>query len=116
LIADKEIGLRMALGPLRGQVLRLIGAEGMTVGAIGIGVGVDGAFALSQVLTSLVFVVPVRDPLTFLAVAASIAVMMLAACMVPARKESRVRSLLSAASNDTGQPRHHQLGQLHSWN
>ena len=61
----REIGLRMALGAPRGQVLRLIVREGMTVGAIGIGVGIAGALALSRVLASLVFDVPVRDPLTY---------------------------------------------------
>ena len=61
----REIGLRMALGAPRGQVLRLIVREGMTVGAIGIGVGLAGALALSRVLASLVFDVPVRDPLTY---------------------------------------------------
>ena len=51
----QEIGLRMALGAPRGGVLRLIVREGMIVGAIGIGVGLAGAIALSRVLASLVF-------------------------------------------------------------
>jgi putative ABC transport system permease protein len=91
----REIGLRMALGAPRGQVLRLIVREGMIVGAIGIGVGVAGALALSQVLATLVFDVPVRDPLTYAAVAATLAVVALAACVVPARKASRVDPMVA---------------------
>ena len=54
----REIGLRMALGAPRAQVLRLIVREGMVVGAIGIGVGIAGALVLSRALASLVFDVP----------------------------------------------------------
>jgi putative ABC transport system permease protein len=86
----REIGLRMALGAPRAQVLRLIVREGMTVGAIGIASGLAGALVLSRVLASLVFDVPVRDPLTYLAVAAALAAVALAACAIPARKASRL--------------------------
>jgi putative ABC transport system permease protein len=91
----REIGLRMALGAPRQQVLRLIMREGMTVGAIGIGVGVAGALALSRVLASLVFDVQVRDPLTYIAVAAALALVALAACVIPARKASRVDPMVA---------------------
>jgi ABC-type antimicrobial peptide transport system permease subunit len=86
----REIGLRMALGAPRQQVLRLIMREGMTVGAIGIGAGVAGALLLSRVLASLVFDVPVRDPLTYVVVAATLTLVALAACVIPARNASRV--------------------------
>jgi ABC-type antimicrobial peptide transport system permease subunit len=91
----REIGLRMALGAPRVQVLRLIMREGMTVGAIGIGAGLAGALALSRVLASLVFDVPVRDPLTYVAVAAALALVALAACVIPARKASRVDPMVA---------------------
>ena len=91
----REIGLRMALGAPRHQVLRLIMREGMTVGAIGIGVGVAGALALSRVLGSLVFDVQVRDPLTYVAVAAALALVAIAACVIPARKASRVDPMVA---------------------
>ena len=94
----REIGLRMALGAPRQQVLRLIMREGMTVGAIGIGVGVAGALALSRVLASLVFDVQVRDPLTYIAVAAALALVALAACVIPARKASRVDPMVALRS------------------
>jgi putative ABC transport system permease protein len=91
----REIGLRMALGSPRGQVLRLIVREGMTVGAIGIGAGLAASLALSRVLGSLLFEVPVRDPLTYVAVAAALAVVALAACVIPARKASRVDPMVA---------------------
>jgi len=91
----REIGLRMALGAPRAQVLRLIVREGMTVGAIGIAVGVVGALVLSRVLASLVFDVPVRDPLTYLAVASMLTLVALAACAIPARKASRVDPMVA---------------------
>ena len=91
----REIGLRMALGAPRGRVLGLIVREGMVVGAIGIGVGIAGALALSRVLASLVFDVPVRDPLTYASVAVALTLVALAACVIPARKASRVDPMVA---------------------
>jgi putative ABC transport system permease protein len=91
----QEIGLRMALGAPSGHVLRLIVREGMTVGVIGIAIGVAGALAVNRVLDSLVFETPVRDPLTYLAVAASLAVVALLACVIPARRASRVDPIVA---------------------
>ena len=91
----REIGLRMALGAPRGRVLLLIVREGMVVGAIGIGVGIAGALALSRALASLVFDVPVRDPLTYAAVAAALTLVALAACVIPARNASRVDPMVT---------------------
>jgi len=91
----REIGLRMALGAPRGRVLLLIVREGMAVGAIGIGVGIAGALALSRALASLVFDVPVRDPLTYAAVAAALTLVALAACVIPARNASRVDPMVT---------------------
>jgi putative ABC transport system permease protein len=91
----REIGLRMALGAPRGRVLRLIIREGMVVGAIGIGAGIVGALAFSRVLASLVFDVPVRDPLTYLVVAFTLTIVAFAACVIPARKASRVDPMVA---------------------
>jgi putative ABC transport system permease protein len=91
----QEIGLRMALGAPRGQVLGLILREGMLVGLAGIGAGLAGALALSPVLGSLVFGVEVRDPYTYLVVATTLAAIALAACVIPARNASRVDPLVA---------------------
>ena len=94
----QEIGLRMALGAPAATVLRLIVSEGMTVGAIGIAVGIAGALAISRVLSSLVYETPVRDPLTFVLVALTLALVALVACVIPARKASRVDPIVALRS------------------
>jgi putative ABC transport system permease protein len=91
----REIGLRMALGAQRHGVVRLIVREGMTLGMIGIAVGVGGALALSRALTALVFGVSLRDPATYIVVAGTLGVVALAACLVPAFRASRVDPMLA---------------------
>jgi len=86
----REIGLRMALGAQPGEVVSLIVREGMAVGLAGIGAGLAGAWALSQVVATLLFRVRMRDPLTYAAVAAILTLVALAACAVPAYRASRV--------------------------
>jgi len=91
----QEIGLRMALGAQRRGVLRLIINEGMKVGALGIAIGLVAAFGLSRSLASLVFGVTVRDPWTYAVVAATLGVVALAACAIPARRASRVDPIVA---------------------
>jgi predicted permease len=91
----REIGLRLALGAPRRRVLRLIVREGMTMGVAGIGVGLVSALGVSEVLGSLVFGVPVRDPVTFVSVTLVLTVVALAACAVPALRASRVDPMVS---------------------
>jgi putative ABC transport system permease protein len=94
-LRTREIGLRMALGSPREQVVRLIVREGMTVGFIGIAAGVAGALAVNRVLERLVFDIAVRDPLTYVAVAVTLALVALVACAIPALKASRVDPLVA---------------------
>ena len=91
----QEIGLRMALGAQRAGVLRLIVREGMLVGAVGIGGGLAAALGLSRWLASLVYGVTVRDPWTYAAVAGTLVLVALAACVVPARSASRVDPIVA---------------------
>jgi hypothetical protein len=67
----------------------------MTVGSIGVAVGLAGAIAASRVLDSLVFDVQVRDPFTYVAVAAILVLVALMACVIPARKASRVDPIVA---------------------
>ena len=91
----REIGLRMALGAQPGRVLRLIVGEGMSVGLIGIGVGLVGGLALGRAVSSLVYGVPVRDPMTYGSVAVVLALVALAACILPAWRASRVDPMIA---------------------
>ena len=90
-----EIGVRMALGATPRGVLKLIIGEGMKVALIGIGAGLLGGLALGRALSSLVFGVPVRDPLTFTGVAVALAAVALAACAYPALRASRVDPIVA---------------------
>jgi ABC-type antimicrobial peptide transport system permease subunit len=85
-----EIGLRMALGATPGRVLRLVVGQGMRPVVLGIVIGVALAGAASRLLASLVFGVGTRDPVTFVAVPAVLAVVAIAASVVPARRAVRV--------------------------
>lgn len=86
----REIGLRMALGAQPRGVVQLIVGEGIKVVLIGIGIGLIAGFALGRALSSLVFGVAVRDPLTFAAVAVVLTAVGLAACAIPASRASRI--------------------------
>jgi putative ABC transport system permease protein len=87
---SREIGIRMALGARRPEILRLVVGEGMLTVAIGIGIGVLAAAGLSRFLESLLYAVRPGDPATFVAIPALIASVALAACVLPARRAMRV--------------------------
>jgi putative ABC transport system permease protein len=91
----REIGLRIALGARPGVVERLVVAEGMKVGLIGIGIGLLGALAVGRALSSIVYGVPVRDPATFAGVALALTVIALAACFIPARRAAKVDPMVA---------------------
>jgi len=85
-----EIGVRMALGAEPRRVVGLFLARGMLLAAIGVTVGLAGAFALSRLLDALLFQISPSDPLTYAAVALFAALVALAACYVPSRRAARV--------------------------
>ena len=86
----QEIGVRMALGAQRGQVLSLILRRGTALTAIGIALGLIGAAAVSRYLQSMLFGLEPTDPATFAAVAAAFAMVAMAACYLPARRATTV--------------------------
>ena len=90
-----EIGVRMALGATPSDMLRLVVGEGMKLALIGIVAGLLGGLALGRAVSSLVFGVPVRDPLTFTGVAVVLAGVALAACTIPALRASRVDPIVA---------------------
>ena len=85
-----EMGIRMALGAARGDVLRLILRQGLTLAIIGVAIGLAGTLAVSQLLTHLVRSVQPRDPLTLVAVSALLMGVALAASYLPANRATRV--------------------------
>ena len=86
----REIGVRMALGAQRREVLQMIVGEGMRMGMAGIAAGLAGAAALGRALSSILFGVQARDPATFVAVAGILVAMALAACYLPARRATGI--------------------------
>jgi predicted permease len=90
-----EIGIRMALGATLRDVLRLIVSQGMRMVMIGLILGLTGAFALTRVFGSLLLGVGTTDPLTFVGVTVLLVVIALLACLVPARRATRVDPLVA---------------------
>ncbi len=90
-----EIGIRMALGAQPWHVLRLILREGLTLTLIGVVLGVAGAFALTRLLASLLFGVRASDPLTYVMVSLLLIFVALLACILPARRATKVDPLIA---------------------
>jgi predicted permease len=88
-----EIGIRMALGAEPRNVLRMIVNEGMKLAALGLLLGLVGAIVGTKYLESQLYGVKARDPLTFIGVAAALALVALAACYFPARRATKVDPL-----------------------
>jgi putative ABC transport system permease protein len=91
----REIGLRMALGAQRRDVLRLIIGEAMRVALLGLGLGLGGALLLTRFLGNLLYSVPATDPLTFVAVTALLAVAAAFAGYLPARRAAMVEPMIA---------------------
>jgi putative ABC transport system permease protein len=90
-----EIGVRMALGAARGDVLQLVLRESLRLAAAGIGIGLVAALAATRALSGLLFGTSVRDPLTFTALAALLIAVAVLASYVPARRAAKVDPMVA---------------------
>ena len=90
-----EIGVRMALGAQTSDVLKLVLRNGMVLALVGVLVGLGGAFALTRVMTSLLFGITPTDAVTFGTVSALLMLVALFACYIPARRATKVDPLMA---------------------
>jgi putative ABC transport system permease protein len=91
----REIGIRVAIGAQASDILGLVIRQAMTLTVIGIAVGLGSAVALTRLMESLLFDVSVTDPLTFALISIVLALVALSACMVPARRATKVDPIIA---------------------
>jgi putative ABC transport system permease protein len=92
-----EIGIRMALGAQARDVLKLVVRQGMSLTAVGIAVGLLGAFALTRLLASLLFGIGATDPNTFIWIPILLAAVSFLACFIPARRAAKLDPIKALA-------------------
>jgi putative ABC transport system permease protein len=90
-----ELGVRVAVGAEKADILRLIVGQGMGMTLVGIAIGLAGTLAISWMLKSQLFGISATDPLTFFGVACLLSLVAFAACTIPARRASRVDPMVA---------------------
>jgi putative ABC transport system permease protein len=90
-----EIGIRMALGAEQSDVLKMVVRQGMALAAIGVAIGLMGAFALTRLMSKLLFGVSATDPMTFVAISALLTFIALVASYIPAHRASKTDPVIA---------------------
>jgi putative ABC transport system permease protein len=90
-----ELGLRLALGAQRRDILRLVIGQGMKLALLGVALGTIAALFATRLMTSLLFNVSASDPLTYGAIAALLVLVTLLACWIPARRATKVDPMIA---------------------
>ena len=92
---QREIGIRLALGAQQAKVLQMVLGQAAKTALAGVAIGMGAAFAMTRLMTSLLFGVTARDPITFATVAALLICVALLACYLPARRAMRVDPMVA---------------------
>src|SRR5436853_322857 len=90
-----EMGIRMALGARSGDVVKMVLGHGMVLSSVGLVLGLGGAYFATKILASLLYGISANDPPTFAAMAVVLAIVALGACIVPARRATKVDPIIA---------------------
>lgn len=91
----RELGIRMALGAQRRDLLRLVVGQGILLVLVGTAIGIAGALGVTRFMSSMLYGIHADDPLTFAAVAILLTLVALAACYIPARRAMKVDPIIA---------------------
>jgi putative ABC transport system permease protein len=89
----KELGLRMAIGAGRSNVMKLVLSQSLRLALLGTGIGLALTFAIARLMTSMVYAIEPNDPITFVCVALTVAAISVLSAYIPARRAARIEPL-----------------------